>query len=220
MRLWTRFCARPPPRRSQAQRGSPPCAPPAQRIAIARDVAFSFVYPHIIDGWRRLGAELCFFSPLADEPPPADCDLCWLPGGYPELHAGELAAARRFLSGLAAFAQTKPVHGECGGYMVLGQSLTDKSGRTHRMAGLLSPAFSFAERKLSLGYRDARLAAAHPLGAAGARLRGHEFHYATVEPAGEPPFAYVRDAHGGEDRPEGSRRGRTSGSFFHIIAAA
>jgi cobyrinic acid a,c-diamide synthase len=193
--------------------------PPAQRIAIARDVAFSFVYPHIIDGWRRLGAELRFFSPLADEPPPQDCDLCWLPGGYPELHAGELAAASRFLAGLAAFAQTKPMHGECGGYMVLGQCLTDKAGRTHRMAGLLGPAFSFAERKLSLGYRDARLAAEHPLGAAGARLRGHEFHYATVKPVDEPPFALVRDAYGGEEQPEGSRRGRTSGSFFHIIAA-
>jgi cobyrinic acid a,c-diamide synthase len=195
--------------------------PPAQRIAIARDVAFSFLYPHILDGWRRLGAELCFFSPLADEPPPGDCDLCWLPGGYPELHAGELAAASLFLAGLRAFAETKPVHGECGGYMVLGQSLTDKCGRAHKMAGLLGPAFSFAERKLNLGYRDARLAAAHPLGAAGARLRGHEFHYATAQAPDAPdaPFAFVHDAHGGAKQPEGSRRGRTSGSFFHIIAA-
>jgi cobyrinic acid a,c-diamide synthase len=193
--------------------------PPAQRIAIARDVAFSFLYPHIVDGWRRLGAELCFFSPLADEPPPDDCDLCWLPGGYPELHAGELAAAGRFLAGLSAFARTRPVHGECGGYMVLGQSLTDKGGRTHKMAELLGPAFSFAERKLNLGYRDVRLAQAHPLGPAGARLRGHEFHYATAGDADDPPFAFVRDAHGGAERPEGSRRGRTSGSFFHIIAA-
>jgi cobyrinic acid a,c-diamide synthase len=195
--------------------------PPAQRIAVARDVAFSFLYPHILDGWRRLGAELSFFSPLADEPPPTDSELCWLPGGYPELHAGTLAAATRFLDGLRAFGKAKPVHGECGGYMVLGQSLIDKAGRAHRMAGLLGPSFSFADRKLHLGYREARLTAAHSLGGAGARMRGHEFHYATTLTPSEPdpPFASVRDAHGGADQPEGGRRGRISGSFFHIIAA-
>ena len=111
------------------------------------------------------GAEIVFFSPLADEPPPGDCDLCWLPGGYPELHAGRIAAAERFLEGLRRFAETKPVHGECGGYMVLGQSLTDQAGHAHRMAGLLGASFSFAKRKLHLGYRRARLAEAHPLGA-------------------------------------------------------
>ncbi|WPP06292.1 cobyrinate a,c-diamide synthase [Methylocella tundrae] len=196
--------------------------PPAQRIAIARDIAFSFLYPHILEGWRRLGAELSFFSPLADEAPPPDCDLCWLPGGYPELHAGKLAASGQFLAGLRRFALTRPVHGECGGYMVLGQSLIDKAGEAHAMAGLLSQSFSFAERKLNLGYRDARLAAAHPLGAAGSSLRGHEFHYATTLAASETdaPFALVRDAHGGAERMEGGRRGQTSGSFFHIIAAA
>lgn len=195
--------------------------PPAQRIAVARDVAFSFLYPHILEGWRRLGAELSFFSPLADEPPPAHSDLCWLPGGYPELHAGKLAMASRFLGGLRQFAVTKPVHGECGGYMVLGQSLIDKAGEAHTMAGLLGPGFSFAERKLNLGYRDARLAAAHSLGAAGMSLRGHEFHYATTLASGaaDAPFAFVQDAHGGAERKEGSRRGQTSGSFFHIIAA-
>ncbi len=105
--------------------------------------------------------------------------------------------------------------------MVLGQSFTDKSGRTHKMAGRLGPAFSFAERKLNLGYRDARLAADPPLRPAGARLRGHEFHYATAETAKEadPPFAFVRDAHGGAEQPEGSRRKLVSGGFFHIIAA-
>lgn len=196
--------------------------PPAQRISIARDVAFSFLYPHIVKGWRREGAELRFFSPLADQPPPDDSDLCWLPGGYPELHAGKLAAATRFFEGLRQFAQTRPVHGECGGYMVLGERLIDASGATHRMAGLLGPTFSFAKRKLNLGYRDARLADAHALGAAGARLRGHEFHYATMTPAlgaDDPPFAFVSDAHGGAERMEGARRGRVSGGFFHIVAA-
>ncbi|MEP1906331.1 MAG: cobyrinate a,c-diamide synthase, partial [Nitratireductor sp.] len=91
--------------------------PPAQRIALAQDAAFSFTYPHLIEGWRRAGAEILPFSPLADEPPDAQADLVWLPGGYPELHAGRLAAAERFKAGLRQHAERGPVHGECGGYM-------------------------------------------------------------------------------------------------------
>jgi cobyrinic acid a,c-diamide synthase len=204
-----------------------PCAvslalpPPAQSVAIARDKAFSFLYPHILAGWRKAGAEIAFFSPLANEPPPDHCDICWLPGGYPELHAGRLAAAERFLEGLRHFVETRPAHGECGGYMVLGQSLTDQAGHAHPMAGLLGASFSFAKPKLHLGYRQARLVEPHPLGAKGALLRGHEFHYATIETTSEDdlPFAFVRDAHGGAEQAEGNRRGNVSGSFFHVIAA-
>src|SRR5262249_14771622 len=94
--------------------------PPGSRIALARDAAFTFVYPHILDGWQRAGAEVVPFSPLADQPPPEHCDACWLPGGYPELHAEQLATAHKFREGLTCFAATRPVHGECGGYMVLG----------------------------------------------------------------------------------------------------
>jgi cobyrinic acid a,c-diamide synthase len=209
-------------RGSMPSAGGEPLAvpPPAQRIAIASDEAFSFLYPHILAGWRQAGAEFVFFSPLADEPPPDHCDLCWLPGGYPELHAGRLAAATHFLDGLRRFAETRPAHGECGGYMVLGRSLTDQAGHTHRMAGLLDASFSFAKLKLHLGYRQARLAEAHPLGTKGTLLRGHEFHYASIE-AGSPHdgvFAFVRDAHGGEEQEEGSRRGTVTGSFIHVIA--
>jgi cobyrinic acid a,c-diamide synthase len=195
--------------------------PPAQTIAVAKDEAFSFLYPHILAGWRRAGTEVAFFSPLANEPPSKHCGLCWLPGGYPELHAERLAAADRFLAGLQSFAETRPVHGECGGYMALGQSLTDHKGRVHRMAGLLDLATSFANPKLHLGYRQARLAEAHPLGAKGALLRGHEFHYATIDgaPLRDEPFAFVRDAYGGHERAEGARRGKVTGSFFHVIAA-
>ncbi len=201
--------------------GSPALPPPAQRIAIARDEAFSFLYPHILAGWRKAGAEIAFFSPLANEPPPDDCDFCWLPGGYPELHAERLAAAKRFLAGLRRFGETRPAHGECGGYMVLGQSLTDQAGQAHRMAGLLGASFSFVKRKLNLGYRQARLVEPHPLGAKGALLRGHEFHYAAIEVGSsrDKPFAFVRDAHGGAEQAEGNRRGTVSGSFFHVIAA-
>jgi cobyrinic acid a,c-diamide synthase len=194
---------------------------PGRRIAIARDAAFSFVYPHVEAGWRAAGAELMPFSPLADEPPPEGCDSCWLPGGYPELHAGRLAAASRFLAGLRDFARTRPVHGECGGYMVLGRSLTDADGVSHVMAGLLGVETSFAKRKMNLGYRRAVLQAEGPLGPAGTGLTGHEFHYATIVAQGDdPPFAMVSDPHGSQPAPAGSRRGNVTGSFFHAIAVA
>lgn len=204
---------------SGVQAGATPIRPPAQRIAIARDVAFSFLYPHLLQAWRNAGAELRFFSPLADEPPPPDSDLCWLPGGYPELHAGRLAANARFLDGLRAFAVSKPVHGECGGYMVLGRGLVDANGARHAMAGLLGVETSFNKRKLHLGYREARLGDDHPLGSRRALLRGHEFHYASILREEGEPFATVTDAHGGAPAAAGLREGRVSGSFFHLIAA-
>ncbi|MDX3807761.1 cobyrinate a,c-diamide synthase [Bosea thiooxidans] len=200
---------------------APPLPCPGRRIAIARDAAFSFVYPHVEAGWRAAGAVLVPFSPLADEPPPQDCDACWLPGGYPELHAGTIAAASRFLGGLQHFAETRPIHGECGGYMVLGRTLTDANGAPHAMAGLLSVETSFARRKMNLGYRRAVLEADGPLGLAGTVLTGHEFHYASIVAQGEdPPFAVVSDPHGSPPAAAGSRRGRVTGSFFHAIALA
>ena len=201
-----------------ANASAPALPPPGQRIALARDAAFSFLYPHVVRGWRTAGAEIVPFSPLADEPPPEDCDACWLPGGYPELHAGRLAAAGRFLDGLRRFAGTRPVHGECGGYMTLGAALTDASGVAHRMAGLLPVETSFAKRRMTLGYREARLAEACALGPAGALVRGHEFHYATIASEGDAPFAFVTDAYGAAPKPAGSRRGLVTGSFFHAIA--
>ena len=196
-------------------------APPGQRIALARDAAFSFLYPHLLSGWRAAGAELRFFSPLADEPPPEDCDACWLPGGYPELHAGQLAGAARFRQGLRRFARARPVHGECGGYMALGAALTDASGARHEMAGLLGVETSFAKRRMTLGYREATLDADSALGPAGARFRGHEFHYATIVSLGDdPPLAFVRDPYGSAPERSGSRRGGVTGSFFHAIARA
>jgi cobyrinic acid a,c-diamide synthase len=193
--------------------------PPGQRIALARDAAFSFIYPHLLHGWRAAGAEIVPFSPLADEPPQSDCDLAWLPGGYPELHAGRLAAAARFREGLRRFAETRPVHGECGGYMALGESLIDANGVAHPMAGLLGVETSFANRRMTLGYREARIAADCALGTRGMVLRGHEFHYATIVATGsDDPFAHVRDVYGSAEAPAGSRRGRVTGSFFHVIA--
>jgi cobyrinic acid a,c-diamide synthase len=204
-----------------ADRRAPALRPPGQRIALASDRAFTFVYPHVLDAWRSAGAEIIAFSPLADEAPPERADSCWLPGGYPELHADALAAATRFMSGLRRFAETRPVHGECGGYMVLGQSLEDAHGQCHAMAGLLGHATSFAKRKLHLGYRSARLLSDGVLGAKGATVRGHEFHYASLTDAGsDAPFAELRDAEGRDLGVWGGRRGHVSGTFFHAIAAA
>jgi cobyrinic acid a,c-diamide synthase len=195
--------------------------PPGQRIALAHDRAFSFVYPHLLAAWRKAGAEVLPFSPLADEPPPDRADCCWLPGGYPELHADTLASAQNFHNGLRRFAETRPLHGECGGYMVLGQTLEDADGHRHAMTGLLGHATSFAKRKLHLGYRTARLLADGVLGRKGAIVRGHEFHYASLTSTGDD--AFFADLYDGEGRAlgnAGGRRGNVTGTFFHAIAAA
>jgi cobyrinic acid a,c-diamide synthase len=192
--------------------------PPGQRIALARDAAFSFIYPHMIEAWRAAGAEIVTFSPLADEAPDPGADVCWLPGGYPELHAGQLAANRRFRGALSSFAETRPVHGECGGYMVLGTALADADGAVHEMAGLLGLRTSFAQRRMHLGYRLAELVAPMPGHRAGSRLRGHEFHYSTIISQPDAALAVVRDASGTIIAETGSRRGQVTGTFFHLIA--
>lgn len=197
---------------------APRVTPPGQRIALARDAAFSFIYPHVLEGWRAAGAEIVPFSPLADEGPDDSTDVCWLPGGYPELHAGQIAANGRFRDGLRAFALAKPVHGECGGYMVLGAGLTDAKGTCHEMTGLLGLETSFATRRMHLGYRRAELAADMPGHAPGTQLRGHEFHYATIVRQPDAPLAAVRDANGIDVAETGSRRDRVTGTFFHLIA--
>lgn len=208
-----------------AARGGPAPAtgtlphPPAQRIALAQDAAFSFTYPHVLAGWRAAGAEIMPFSPLADEAPDAHADLVWLPGGYPELHAGRLAAASVFLAGLRTHAQTRPVHGECGGYMALGAALIDKEGTRHAMAGLLGLVTSYAQRKFHLGYRRAVLKTAMPGQGPVAALRGHEFHYSTILDQPDAPLAMVTDADGNPVPETGSCRGHVTGTFFHLIAA-
>jgi cobyrinic acid a,c-diamide synthase len=197
----------------------PALPPPGQRIAVAADPAFTFFYPHLRDGWRRDGAEIVAFSPLADQPPPNDCDACWLPGGYPELHADRLANADRFREGLRRFGLTRPVHGECGGYMVLGEGLEDAHRIRHAMVGLLGHSTSFATRKLHLGYREGRLLADGALGRAGSIIRGHEFHYATtISSGGDEAFLELTDARGQRVGGAGTRRGNVSGTFFHAIA--
>lgn len=196
-----------------------PLPAPGRRIAIARDQAFAFLYESVLAGWRQLGAELAFFSPLADEAPDPAADAVWLPGGYPELHAGRLAASQRFLDGLRqAAARGAFIFGECGGYMVLGRGLVTRGGERFAMAGLLPVETSFAEPRLQLGYREVVLAADLPIGTGGMRLRGHEFHFASETlREGLPLFAEVHDAHGRSLGAAGCRAGHVAGSFIHLI---
>ena len=205
--------------RMTAPAAAPNLRPLGQRIAVARDDAFCFTYPATLDGWRNAGAELAFFSPTANEPPDRSADAVYLPGGYPELWVGRLAAGEHFFAGLRrAAAAGKPVYGECGGYMVLGETLTEAGGQSYPMAGLLPFASSFAERRRSLGYRIATLVANTPLGRAGARFRGHEFHYAAVirEGPGEALWS-ATDATGSLLGQCGLRRGTVFGSFIHLL---
>ncbi len=103
--------------------------------------------------------------------------------------------------------------------MVLGQGLEDAAGTHHQMTGLLGHATSFAQRKLHLGYRSARLSDDGPLGSAGTTIRGHEFHYATlIAPGHDASFAELADAQGRSLGNAGGRRGHVTGTFFHAIA--
>jgi cobyrinic acid a,c-diamide synthase len=191
-------------------------APLGQKTAIARDDAFAFLYPHLLDGWRAQGAELSFFSPLADVPPAADADAVYLPGGYPELHGERLAAASRFKAGLAAARDRGAlVYGECGGFMVLGETLVDKDGTAHAMSGLLPVTTRMDRPKRILGYRrlahDGRL----PWPTA---LRGHEFHYSSAKQTRLPPLFAAADAEGNALPPMGAAIGRVMGSYAHVVA--
>jgi cobyrinic acid a,c-diamide synthase len=186
----------------------PRFTPPAQSIAIARDRAFSFAYPHLLADWKAMGADISFFSPLNDEAPSA-ADLVFLPGGYPELYAGQLAQASNFKTGLRNAAQ---VYGECGGYMTMGEGLIDAQGTRHEMLGLLNLETSFAKRKLHLGYR--RLT---PNSLWSGTLSGHEFHYATTLKSQGDSLFTAKDAAGTELPTMGLINGRHSGSFAHII---
>ncbi len=185
-----------------------------QSIAIARDQAFSFAYSHQLSDWQRLGVALSFFSPLANEAPPG-ADAIFLAGGYPELHAGKLASNTNFLNGLRNFKGL--IYGECGGYMVLGDRIIDKEGQRHAMAGLLPLTTSFAKRKLHLGYRQLQ-----PLTGPWKRpLRGHEFHYSTIESQGGGEHLFhARDAAGNDLGRIGQRVGNVMGSYAHIISVA
>lgn len=192
--------------------------PLGQKIAVARDVAFAFCYEHMLLGWRRRGAEISFFSPLANEPPSAEADAIYLPGGYPELHAGTLASASVFRAGmLDAAARGVKIYGECGGYMTLGEALVDGDGVSHGMLGLLPVVTSYAQRKRHLGYRSLVPLTdffMEPMSA-------HEFHYASIVSEGDADRLFaVEDALGVDLGQVGLQRGNVAGSYMHLIDLA
>ncbi len=206
-----------PIRMPEGQPVTPPSIPPlGQRISIARDQAFAFVYEHVLQEWSQQGAGLSFFSPLAGESPADDCDAVFLPGGYPELHAEALSNAEGFRCGMqAAAARQAVIYGECGGYMVLGKTLADRDGQRFPMLGLLPHATTFARPKLHLGYRLLRAERGAPLQGS---FAGHEFHYSSHDGdgTGRPMFT-ARDADGNSLGGTGQFIGSVGGSYVHLI---
>lgn len=189
---------------------------PGRKIAVARDLAFGFMYQHILDGWARQGAELSYFSPLNDEAPDADVDAICLPGGYPELYAETLANAQTFKAAMRDAAERGvAISGECGGYMVLGDQMIDADGKTHDMLGLLPLVTSFEKRKLSLGYRKVQFCDG---GLFKGYFSAHEFHYATIISQGDADPLYQVTGTRDEDLGTlGMRKGSVFGSFMHLI---
>jgi cobyrinic acid a,c-diamide synthase len=184
-----------------------PSLPPLLRgktIAIARDAAFAFLYPANLDCLRQLGAELAFFSPLADQPVPAQADAVYLPGGYPELHAQALSEARQWRDSICSV--QLPILAECGGMMALADSLTDIDGVAWPMAGLLPGQVLMQKRLAALGSQAWRM----PQG----ELRGHAFHYSRLETSFEPAARTIKHPSG--DAGEAIyRRGALTASYFH-----
>lgn len=177
------------------------------RIAVARDSAFSFLYPANLELLQALGAELLFFSPLTDGALP-EADAVYLPGGYPELHLEQLAGNAGMKAALHAHhAQGKPIVAECGGMLYLLESLTDSEGRQAKMAGLL-PGHAVMQKKLSrLGMYSATL----PEGV----VRGHTFHYSQME-SPLAPVAWSESARPGRSGEPVYRLGRLHASYLHM----
>ncbi len=208
------------PGECRSERREPPPSR-AVRIGVARDAAFQFYYAENLDLLREAGAELCFWSPLAEAELP-DVDGLYLGGGYPELNAARLAenvsmrkAARRFVE------SGRPVYAECGGLMYLAEALEDADGAVHPMVGVLPATVRMRSRRLALGYTEVAFTAATPLGPAGAVARGHEFHASTLEPVpASVERAYRIAQRGVEPRAEGYLIGRTLVSYVHLHFAS
>lgn len=178
-----------------------------QRIAIARDAAFCFLYPANLDLLRTAGADLRFFSPLAGESLP-DCDAVWLPGGYPELHLATLSQQHVLHAALRAHRDAgKPLLAECGGMLFVLEALTGKDGERAAMAGLMAGEAVMQPRLAALGLQSLEL----PEG----ELRGHTFHYARAELA-SVPLAVASNPNGGPSRETVHRDRRLTASFVHF----
>jgi cobyrinic acid a,c-diamide synthase len=191
---------------------------PEIRIGYARDRAFCFYYEENLRMLRQAGAELVPFSPLHDTNLPPALKGLYLGGGYPELHAGELAANTTMLGKIRDFCLSgKPVYAECGGFMYLMKNLRTRDGREHPMAGVFDFSCRMEGRHQALGYREISLTAPSPLGTPGEKARGHEFHYSQMsgsDPAATPVYeAYDRT---GKASAAGYLKKNCLGSYVHL----
>lgn len=184
-------------------------------VAVARDAAFDFYYEDNLDLLRDLGAELRFFSPLADARLPEGAGALYLGGGYPELHAARLAANGAMRAAVREFAAGgRPVYAECGGLMYLGEALVDAAGARHLMAGVV-PGASVMRPRPTLGYREVVALRDSPVARAGDAVRGHEFHY-SVREAEAGAAAYRRADGGGTEGVVAGPRGNVLASYLHL----
>jgi cobyrinic acid a,c-diamide synthase len=181
-------------------------------VAIARDAAFCFIYPANLDVLRHLGARLCFFSPLAGEPVPADADAVWLPGGYPELHMEALSKAAPWHDSIrAAHAAGLPILAECGGMMAVAESITDTEGHCWPMPSLLPGRIFMQQRLGGLGSQGMPTVAGE--------LRGHTFHYSHMD-TGLAPVGYTVKHPSGAQGEAVYRLGSLTASYFHGFFAS
>ena len=184
------------------------------RLAVARDAAFCFYYEDNLDLLRAAGAELVFFSPLADAALPEGASGLYLGGGYPELHARQLSGNTTMLAAIRAFAVSgRPVLAECGGFMALTRSIIDLEGQSHPMAGVFPFVARMQARLRSLGYRRPTQTRGTMLGHASTVLHGHEFHYSTIEEV-DPTVttAFLLE----DGRTEGYVRHNTLAGYLHL----
>ncbi|WP_197073672.1 cobyrinate a,c-diamide synthase [Paenibacillus sp. FSL H7-0357] len=191
-------------------------------LAVAHDAAFNFYYTDNLELLVRAGARLAEFSPLRGEGIPPDADGIYIGGGFPEEFASVIAGNKAFLNGIrSAAAGGMPLYAECGGYMVLARSLTDRSGNLHEMAGIIPAHTVMQERRAALGYREVTAIRDCLLLQQGETLRGHEFHYSVMSyDHGEPrTFAYESKGRGGS-QPEGYVSGNVMAAYAHIHLAS
>ena len=185
-------------------------------IAVAQDRAFNFYYQDSLDLLEAWGAEIAPFSPIDDEKLPEGAGGVYLGGGFPELFAAELSANRPMLDSIRqAAAKGVPVYGECGGLMYLGRSLTGFDDVAYPMAGLLPAVSAMSQSRLSLGYREVEACDDGPLLLAGQRVRGHEFHWSTLEQPPQDDESVYRVVNQG-GRPDGFRSGSVRATYVHV----
>lgn len=184
------------------------------RIGVARDRAFCFYYQDNLDILAAAGAELVEFSPLDDSALPEGLQGLYLGGGYPELYAPQLAANDSMRAVIREWSESgKPVYAECGGFMYLTQGIIDLDGNEHPMVGVYPVKSRMKKGRTSLGYRQATLSGSSFFGEAGTVLRGHEFHYSTVDALPESVERVYRLADGSA---EGYRVNNTLGGYLHL----